>query len=341
MIYVADIEDEPGQEVTWDAGETLEKLPPVPDLSLTAPCALRITSSVKFEALTTLSFRHLQQVDVLAVLSLCTQLSYLRLLNVTSPEPTSPHVTSHSLRTLIVNTTNRNEWWLQQISCPNLTAFHHGSDFLQSSMSIFESYTSLFTLEYASTEQLLPTFATATPLIQSLGIETLELRIFCKLQTNGKEAPPFSCLEELNVSLIDAELTLDDFELIVRARCLPTSHPQSQLPPSLTPLRDRLMIVQKKIPRLGGVAHSTKKPSAILQRTRFGIITSARSFLGYELRIVSSYSASSVLFKLTNPSCIGPLCTGAHATTIRSNKEKSRYKSCDWSRIWTPLVTIS
>jgi F-box-like len=236
ITYATDIEDESAQQLTWDAGETLEKLPPVPDLFLTAPCALRVTPSVKFETLTQLSFRDLQGVDVLAILSLCAQLSYLRLSDVTFPEPTPAHITSQSLQTLIVNTLDGNEWWLQQMSCPNLIAFHHGSDFLESSMSIFESYGSLLTLEYTSQEQLLPRFATATPLIQSLVIEPSELRILCDLQANGTESPPFPCLKELTVSLINAELTLEVFESIVRTRCLPTSHPHSQLPPSLAPL---------------------------------------------------------------------------------------------------------
>jgi hypothetical protein len=242
IIYDAENEAELVDEITWDAGETLDKLPPIPRLSLTAPCTLRVTPSVKFEALTTLSFRDLKHVDVLTALSLCTQLSYLRLLDVTFPEPTSAHITSQALRTLIVNTANGNEWWLQQISCPNLTAFHHGSDFLQSSMSIFESYSSLLTLEYASKEQLLPTFATATPLVRSLGIEPSELRILCELQANGTKSPPFPCLKELIVSLLEEGPTVADFELIVRTRCLPTSHPQSQLPPSLTPLSHLSML---------------------------------------------------------------------------------------------------
>jgi len=164
------------------------------------------------------------------------QLSYLRLMQVTFSESALAQVTSQSLRTLIVGTDDGNEWWLQQISCPNLTAFHHGSAFLQSSMPIFESYGYLLTLEYTSQEQLLPIFATMTPLIQSLGIEPSELRILCELQTNGTEPPPFPCLRELTVSVSEAKLTLDEFELIVRTRYLPISHPQSQLPPSLTPL---------------------------------------------------------------------------------------------------------
>jgi F-box-like len=75
IIPSAEIEAESARDATWDVGEIMEKLPLIPKLSLMAPCALRVTPSVNLEILTTLSLRQLEHVDVLAVLSLCTQLS--------------------------------------------------------------------------------------------------------------------------------------------------------------------------------------------------------------------------------------------------------------------------
>jgi len=64
-------DDEVAESCIWDAGETLEMLPTIPDLSLTGPFTLRLTPSAKFETLTTLSLKRILNVDVLAVLSLC------------------------------------------------------------------------------------------------------------------------------------------------------------------------------------------------------------------------------------------------------------------------------
>lgn len=222
---------------TLDMGNILSTLPPISKLTLDAGCELRITPTISLQNLTFLRLEYLEEVDISTILLLCTSLLHLRLESILeTPTAATAPATSHSLQTLQFRSVEDDQWWPLALSCPDLTALHHGDDNFEECLPFLESHPSIVTLDTSANDSWVTRAIAIAPQIQYLTLEASELHLLCEWQASEQSRLAFPSLKQLQVSIIGEPLSIVDFERIVRTRCLPTTHSASLALPGCTPL---------------------------------------------------------------------------------------------------------
>lgn len=229
--------DSPTIEMTLDMGNLLSRLPFVPNLTLDADCPLRITPTNSLQNLTFLWLKYFKDVDISAILSLCTNLLDLRLDTISStPTAATAPAISQSLRTFMFTCDENALFWPEALSFPNLTAFHHGESTFEECLSFLASHPSIVTLDICADDGWTTRAIEIAPQIQYLTLEASELHLLCEWQASEPSRLAFPSLKGLCVSTFEEPMSITDFETVIRTRCLPTTHSQSMLLPGCTPL---------------------------------------------------------------------------------------------------------
>jgi hypothetical protein len=221
---------------TWDIGDLLENVPPVTELDLNAPCQLIITPSTKLATITRLRLKGMVNVDVLSTVSLLPTLSHLDLQNAGfTPVVQTTQVVSNSLKYLKVCNSEA-ELWLERLSCPNLDTFLVGDVLiLELYTSFIKEHPSITHLDMCGELENIATLASVASQAQTLVVDS-DLSLLYKRKIPRVRGAPFPTLTRLIVDTLDVALTHEDFEGVVRARCLPHGHRLSKRTASLKPL---------------------------------------------------------------------------------------------------------
>lgn len=215
----------------WDMVTLLDAFPQVLKIRLNAPCILRITHSSKFERLESITLMDFDSFDIDVIFSSCKRLLYLRINGHVSVANSTTRLTSKYLQTLIVSMPDTS--WLAILVCPNLTVFHTERGISNAGFSFIERHRSLLAVRdigVGVTSRL----AAIAPQLHSLHVGPIELNSLC-----ARGIPQFTSLKRLAIlpnSLGAQDLSLEMFETIVIRRCLPLSHPLSEVPQPLLPL---------------------------------------------------------------------------------------------------------
>jgi hypothetical protein len=142
-----------------------------------------------------------------------------------------------NLRRLKLRRFDAADSWLDQISCPNLTALDVQEDIRQERVISFLLRHTTITSLHVRIREMLRDIAAVLPEGQSLTLKgsQLGLNYIPLLDQNSSVYLP--ALQSLDTWDWDGNLQPDHFEALVCARCLPSSHPRSQLPSWMKPLK--------------------------------------------------------------------------------------------------------
>lgn len=236
----------------WDFGALLGRLRNAYGIYITAKVELHINTSLVYPSLRRLKLSFASHLDILRLLSLLPQLEDLSLYDIfgfitsTSQRPvTLPHLAT--LYFHIRPPSNTSYEWLSKLASPNLrevslTKFHLERGIIQFLSTHQHTLQSLTVRRYeASTLGL---FESAVPKLKELRIsfkrshfEELCMGIFRHLRTVTLMFHEDSFGEPM----------VEEFDWFVQTRCLPSSHPQSQLVVApLSPLEELEMLVEAR-----------------------------------------------------------------------------------------------
>lgn len=168
------------------------------------------------------------------------------------PQPTSP-IPFSFLPSSLVESCPDYFPHLKELKIANKSS-HHSADWLKSftapvlesfsiywlegpSLAFIESHTSIKYLRW-HTGNLLHEISQIAPQVRHL-ITGGRLNRFYEQMLNGGSSPLFLSLETLSFRQTRRHggINQENMDTLIRTRCLPSSHPQSQLPPSLKPLK--------------------------------------------------------------------------------------------------------
>jgi F-box-like len=222
-------------DLKWDIGDFLENSAAVTRLKLNAPCDLIMTPSPKLATVTSLDLANMVNVDILFTISLLPSLAYLELEEVVlTPASETTQVTSNSLKTLQFSGIEHE--WLLGLTCPNLdTLLVNSSQLSDSCASFIRVHNLITTLDVCDDNESITTLASIAPQARVLAVAE-DLSLLYKRKVPRVRGSPFPNLTQLIIDTFDVAVSLEDFEGIVRARCLPRGHRLSKLTTSLKPL---------------------------------------------------------------------------------------------------------
>jgi F-box-like len=167
------------------------------------------------------------------------------------PFRTLPHPAMSALRTLphlkhLSISGLSSPFWLRAISCPGLAYFDaRGRGVEEEIIDFVSSNPSITTFKFHYTTGF-DRLASETSKIEDL---TIRLALYKKCQPSF-QLPHFPKLRRLTIDDDEHELTVEDFEFLVCARCLPAEHPRSTLPPNAAPIESLTIVVNPyDIPR--------------------------------------------------------------------------------------------
>jgi hypothetical protein len=223
-------------ELKWDIGDLLENIPAITKLELSAPCDLIVTPSPKLATVTSLDLQRMVNVDILSTISLLPCLSHLTMDAVgLIPAPETTQVTSNSLRTLTFHSLEEDSWLLS-LTCPNLdTLLADGTHLSDTCARFIRVHNSIATFDFGGDNDSVTTLASIAPQAHVL-CKDPDLSLLYKRKVSRVRGSPFPKLTRLIIDNITADITLEDFEGVIRARCLPRGHRLSKLTTSLKPL---------------------------------------------------------------------------------------------------------
>lgn len=115
--------------------------------------------------------------------------------------------------------------WAQGMHFPGLISLYYNGDTTDMFKQFVVSHTTLEVLDCHSTIHDMTLFAESLPHLRSIFLSS-SYEIVTNWKETNLKAPPFPSLQVL---VIDSNCTLQQFEDIVRARCLPMDHPLSRL----------------------------------------------------------------------------------------------------------------
>jgi hypothetical protein len=253
-------------DVIWDIGRLLQHIP-ISKLWLATPCTLLFSPCNHFSAITFLYLERMREVDVLTIISLFTQLSHLEMYDVEFTKTTSLKETnSQSLTSLAICDCVGDDSWLAQVAFPTLAIFiHAGPRFSGLCLGFIQKHTSIVELELSEKGESLSIIPKIAPQIQSLVMDPWLYHLY-KGEPSGTHVHPFPRLQSLTVATEMAPLSLEDFDGIVCARCLPISHSQSKIPTSFEPLRS--LNIRRNVGEDETAASEPWRDSAFLQSAR-------------------------------------------------------------------------
>jgi hypothetical protein len=225
----------------WDVGALIKRFHSFTGLKLLAKRGanqiLCFRSSPQFQEITTLHLDFIEDIDTLSIIPMLPQLSRLEChcTRFTEPPATKRRICSPLLRTLLLWWCT-NESWLSSLSCPSLTTFIHDGEgfptsFLRSHRSVVALECVLGCLNSAGPD-ILKEIESIVPELKWLSLDTVEF--LGNRQKARAGTPPFPRLEHLTVC---DRISLEEFEDIVKTRCLPVGNSKSRLSACLKPLK--------------------------------------------------------------------------------------------------------
>jgi hypothetical protein len=125
--------------------------------------------------------------------------------------------------------------WLRQLSCPVLSSLHVENTMIHAWIPFISSHRSIITLE-ACGLSIINELTKVAPQLHTLGIHPQDED---PIPTTllGDNIHAFNQLKNFFFRDVGSDvITLERFEELVRARCLPSHHPESQRPDTLEPL---------------------------------------------------------------------------------------------------------
>lgn len=228
--------------IDWDLGKFITCFPTVTSLELHARSGLCFSPSAGLVRITSLVLTDMINIDMFLVLSTLTQLETLEALGCTWLQPMVRRELSSPLRKLVLSRCDQDSSWLIQLSLPQLTTFIYDlDDTAEHCFSFVRNHQSITTLWVLGSYDLNTKFARTAPQIHSYGTGDGFAHLYKRKSPKAKGVFPH--LKELAIDTMMQELSLVDFEGIVKGRCLPLAHPQSKLAPSTSPL-DSLIIIR-------------------------------------------------------------------------------------------------
>jgi hypothetical protein len=133
--------------------------------------------------------------------------------------------------------------WLRAISCPGLAYFDaRGKGTEEEIIDFVSSHPSITTFKYYHVTGF-DRLASETSKIEDL---IIRLALYKNCQSSF-QMPHFPKLRRLKIDDDENELTVEDFEFLVCARCLPVDHPRSTLPPNTAPMESLTVIAYPDI----------------------------------------------------------------------------------------------
>lgn len=237
------------EDLIWDLGKLVAHLPTIRSLQIVCPHKTSITPASKLAAITTLVLLNVQKLDFPLILSLMVNLSDLEVrgASLAATQQATGEITSH-LRKFVMYRCSGDWPSLSQISFPILTTLIHDRyDRSNQVISSIQDHKSITTSWALRTKDIVSSLASTSPQLQSLGISH-EFSSLYKRKISKTKGTPFPELRDILLDTRFHELALTDFEGIVRGRCLPSDHPDSDIMPSLRPLRTLTILRDIKSP---------------------------------------------------------------------------------------------
>lgn len=228
----------------WDLGKFVTCFPTVTSLELRERCGLRFSPSAGLARITSLALTSMLNVDIFLILSNLIQLEALEVRGGTLRQPMAGREPSSSLRKLVISKCNSDSSWLSQLSLPQLMTFvYDAEDSAEHCFSFVQNNQSITTLWVLGSCDINATFAHTAPRILSYGTGDGFAHLYKRKSPKAEGIFPY--LKELALDTMMEDLTLVEFEGIVKGRCIPLTHPQSKLAPSASPLHS-LIIIRKE-----------------------------------------------------------------------------------------------
>lgn len=215
---------------TRDIDQLLLRFPQICSLHLDLGGILQMSGHI-YNSIHTLSIHHAQDINALSILASLPRLQRSKFLDIDEIKTTTnTSVKLTDLKSLGFRLYGRTSTsWLARLDCPNLeelTVWNHlGS---QDILAFISSHRSILSLIYLGYYEDLDQLDNIAPQLQHLGLsyQEFDLEFLCD--------NTFFNLRSLTI--FGDGFPLTRFETLVKSRCLPSAHPESQLATLLKPL---------------------------------------------------------------------------------------------------------
>lgn len=218
------------QEIGGDLSKLLNKWPKAPFVTVD-----NFNPEVKFESSTSIGsvedFEafHVSPSSLKTLVEAFPNLEKLSFRGVKGVDAHNDVVVFHSLKRLALR-----RWLyhntLAKMSCPKLKelSLQKFSRISTRMLNFLQNHPTIVILELWHSVPSLRKLAVAAPQLETLVIGKFDhIDIFYDWEARGISSPPFPCLKALTMDVRSHALALEDFDQIVRHRCLSTTHPES------------------------------------------------------------------------------------------------------------------
>jgi hypothetical protein len=217
-------------------GKILDIFPPIRRLMLYKISSFTLGESPQFSHIRHFVLKDMGFMGPFGVLGAFPQLEELELtmVHVLLFTQINSSVSLNSLKRLKVRKTEDVLSWL---TCPNLVILDVDDYIRQyaiiSFISRHSSITNLLSTDWKNINQL----HTAAPQLKHLTFSYASVTSYWPVLMDYRTITPLPSLQSLTVRDMRKTMGLAQFEMLVRARCLPHQHSQSLIPPTIEPLR--------------------------------------------------------------------------------------------------------
>lgn len=234
-------DDDPGVQL-WNLRDVLDRVPSIRRLALYQATSVFFEADIRYEHIINLQIWDMTaNLEILA--DFLPQLEELDLRNIDlgleQEYPQSPVVFKHLLRLKIqeniLGFTDMLGNWLEYLSCPSLVALTIDQD-AENTISFIKSHPSI-TAFHSCFSSILSEVATVAPQLQHLRL-SLDHDDLGLVARNNTEHHRLLNLKSLIIDDDYNQLSLDAFETLVTARCLPVSHSQSRRAENIAHIKD-------------------------------------------------------------------------------------------------------
>lgn len=223
-----------GIPINWNVGRLLCRLPQISKLEMTCVPSMHMQNLV-FDSIHTLIIAFAEEINPIAVLTSVPRVKSVKMHSISDFKTSNVAcIRMAHLTSLMISGRNPEDFlWLAQISCPILEEFEVGCKerHVEPILSFISVHSTISTLDYRAAWINIVDLETVAPQIRNLSlpynIDTVVA--LCKGHF----------LHLRSFKFYDITDTIPEFELeeLIRSRCLPFNHPQSQISGSISPLQ--------------------------------------------------------------------------------------------------------